>query len=361
MEGSKVVMGSCCHAFSARKGTFLSLVTGRFPSSPGGREGRGRWQDGGVGDRVDVRGVVSFVGLSYLGTWVLSIPLWLTGAGLTWTWAPLLLVVMMFVPAASAFAVTKWISPRDAPVRDLGVTNAGGVREWWGRALISWFGPPVLMLVALGLGALLGVYHADWTGFSGLSEQFGLEAGGVGAPSLSSLALMQLVQVMLLGWLNVIPAFGEEVGWRGYLTTALLPLGQPAAFLVTGVLWGLWHAPLLVLGYNYPNAPIVVAFIMMVCFCALLSALLGWLRLATGSVWPAAIGHGFVNAAAGFGILFSAAGHPVDNVTSGLLGWSGWIVLALAILLLVLLGKLPVVLVREASGLTRGVRRLSRR
>ncbi|WP_243792361.1 CPBP family intramembrane glutamic endopeptidase [Saccharopolyspora gloriosae] len=304
---------------------------------------------------------MGFVGLTYLVTWVLTVPLWLTGAGLTWEWAPLLLVVMMFVPTLSAFVVTKWVSPQDAPLRGLGITNAGGVRRWWGRALIAWFGPPVLMLAALALGALFGVYHADWTGFSGLSEQFGFAESAAGAPPASSLALVQVLQVMVLGWLNVIPAFGEEIGWRGYLTSALLPLGQPAAFLVTGILWGLWHAPLLILGYNYPNAPIVVAFLMMVCFCSLLSALLGWLRLATDSVWPAAIAHGFVNAAAGFGILFSAAGHPVDNVTSGLLGWSGWIVLALAILVLVLFGKLPVALVREDPGLTRGVRRLSRR
>ncbi|WP_374228408.1 CPBP family intramembrane glutamic endopeptidase [Saccharopolyspora sp. 7B] len=314
---------------------------------------------GPVGDRVDVRGVLSFLGLTYAVTWALTLPMWVTGTGLTWEWAPLLLVVMMFVPALSAVVVTKWISPRPAPLRELGVTGAGGLRKWWGRALLAWLGPPVLMLLALLLGALFGVYQADWTGFSGLSEQLGVV--GENAPSAPSLALIQLAQVFFLGWLNVIPAAGEEVGWRGYLTSALLPLGQPGAFLVTGVLWALWHAPLLVLGYNYPNAPVVVAFIMMGCFCSLLSALLGWLRLSAGSVWPAAIAHGFVNAAAGFGVLFSAAGSPVNNVTSGLLGWSGWIVLALAILVLVLLGKLPVPPPDEEPGLTRGVRRLSRR
>ncbi|MFR9729575.1 CPBP family intramembrane glutamic endopeptidase [Saccharopolyspora sp. MS10] len=302
--------------------------------------------------------MLSFVGLTYAISWAMTVPLWVTGAGLTWEWAPLLLVAMLFVPAVSAVVVTRWISPVPAPWRAVGVIGGGGPRSWWGKAVLAWLGPLVLMLLALLLGSLLGVYRADWTGFSGLAEQFG--SAGEGIPP--SLVLVQFVQVVLLGWLNVLPAIGEEIGWRGYLTSALLPLGQPAAFLVTGLLWALWHAPLLILGYNYPNAPVVVAFIMMGCFCVLLSALLGWLRLASGNVWPAAIARGFVNAAAGFGILFSASGSPVDNISSGLLGWSGWLVLALAVLLLVLLGKLPVQAgEEEPSGLSRGVRRLSRR
>ena len=312
-------------------------------------------------ERVDVRGAVSFVALAYLPAWLLTLPMWLTGEGLSWAWSPLVLVLMMFMPAVAAFVVNKWISPRPGWLRATGVTNEGGVRRWWGYLLLAWLAPPLVMVLALVVGYLLGVYQADWTGFSGLAEQ--MRSGVVGAPQGPAwpLALTQIGQVFLLGWLNVVPAFGEEWGWRGYLVPALLPLGQPGAMLTTGVLWGLWHAPVLVLGYNYPNVPVVVSFLMMVCFCVLVGVLLSWLRLASGSVWPAVVAHAFLNASAGLSLVFGAAGHPADNVSAGLLGWTGWLVLAVLILLLVLLGKLPVRVPEPTEGIRRGVRRLSRR
>ncbi|GAA0529397.1 CPBP family intramembrane glutamic endopeptidase [Saccharopolyspora erythraea] len=313
-------------------------------------------------DRVDVRGVVGFVAIAYLPAWLMTLPLWLTGQGLTWAWSPLVLVAMMFMPAVAALVVNRWISPRPKPLRATGLTNPGGIRKWWRYALLAWLAPPATMFVALVVGYMLNFYEADWTGFSGLAEQ--LQGGVVGsAPQAAgTLALGQIAQVFLLGWLNVIPALGEELGWRGYLVPALLPLGQPGALLTSGVLWGLWHAPVLVLGYNYPTVPVVVSFIMMTCFCVLVGALLSWLRLAGGSVWPAAIAHGFLNASAGLSLVFSAAGHPVDNVSAGLLGWTGWLVLVLLILTLVMFDKLPVRIEQpKEEGISRGVQRRSRR
>lgn len=313
---------------------------------------------------MDVRGTVWFVAIAIVPAWLVSVPLFITGEGLSWSGAPYALTAMMFTPAIAAVVVNKWISPAPTPLRTLGVTNPGGVKKWWHYALIAWFGPPLAAMLALVVGYMLGVYQADWTGFSGLAQRTGPEVVGRPEPQTApvTLVLAQIGQVFLLGWVQALPALGEELGWRGYLTKALLPLGQPGAFLVTGVLWGLWHAPILILGYNYPTVPVVVAFIMMACFCVLVGALLGWLRLASGSVWPAAIAHGFLNSAAALGGIFGAAGHPVDNVHVGLLGWSGWIVLVLLILVLIMLGKLPVRFAETpGAGITRGVSRLSRK
>lgn len=312
-------------------------------------------------DRVDVRGTVTFVAIAYVPAWLLTLPMWITGQGLLWQWTPILLTAMMFMPAVATFVVNKWISPQPRLLRETGMTSPGGFRSWWTYALIGWLVPPVAMFLALLVGDLLGTYQADWAGFSGLAEQHTTGVIGEPEPAAGTLALTQLAQIFLLGWLNVIAAFGEEWGWRGYLLPALLPLGQPGAFVVTGVLWGLWHGPLLVLGYNYPTVPVVVSFIMMICFCSLVGVLLGWLRLVSRSVWPPTIAHGFLTASAGLPLVFSAAGHPINNAHAGLLSWTGWIVLVSTILLLVLLGKLPAKVEQEPTGLTRGVRRLSRR
>lgn len=313
---------------------------------------------------MDVRGAVWFVVIAVAPAWLLSVPMFVTGEGMSWSGAPYVLTAMMLMPAVAALVVNKWISPSETPLRATGVTNPGGIKKWWHYALIAWFGPPIAAMLALVVGYMLGVYHADWTGLSGLAERSGPEV--VGQPETkavpTTLALTQIGQVFLLGWVQALPALGEELGWRGYLTKALLPLGQPGAFLTTGVLWGLWHAPILILGYNYPSVPIVVAFIMMICFCVLVGTLLSWLRLASGSVWPAVIAHGFLNSAGALAGIFSAAGHPVNNVHVGLLGWSGWIVLVLLILVLSLIGKLPVKLPAAPKvGISKGVNRLSRK
>ncbi|GAB3684919.1 CPBP family intramembrane glutamic endopeptidase [Saccharopolyspora tripterygii] len=311
---------------------------------------------------MDVRGAVWFVVLAYLPAWLLSAPLWLTGEGLSWEWAPVALTLMMFMPAVAAVVVNKWISPSREPWRKLGITTAAGIKKWWPYAILGCAGPLLAALLALLVGYLLGVYEADWTGFSGLAEQAGTTVvGEQNQTAPATLAASQLGQMFLLGWVHTLLALGEELGWRGYLVKALLPLGQPGAFLVTGVLWGLWHAPILLLGYNYPTVPIVVSFLMMGCFCVLVGVLLSWLRLASDSVWPAAIAHGFLNSAGTMALVFSQAGHPVDNASVGLLGWSGWIVLVLLILVLIMIGKLPVRFEAVKQGISQGVQRRSRK
>lgn len=95
--------------------------------------------------------------------------------------------------------------------------------------------------------------------------------------------------------LGIIPGFGEEFGWRAYLTPKLeekMPF--PAAITVSGIIWGLWHAPLIVCGHNfgtnysgYPYAGIVL----MCVFCIFLGLFLTALVKATNSVIPAALGH----------------------------------------------------------------------
>lgn len=57
--------------------------------------------------------------------------------------------------------------------------------------------------------------------------------------------------------MNSIFGFGEEFGWRGYLLPKLMPLGKFKAYTILGVIWGLWHAPLIVVGFNYPGYPIL--------------------------------------------------------------------------------------------------------
>jgi len=96
----------------------------------------------------------------------------------------------------------------------------------------------------------------------------------------------------------------EEIGWRGYLLPHLLPLGPMRAMLLSGLLHGLWHLPLLLLTPFYHasgNRLLVVGLFLLTLTVA--GLLYGYLRLTSGSVWPVALAHGALNT---FWIQFSA-------------------------------------------------------
>ena len=116
-------------------------------------------------------------------------------------------------------------------------------------------------------------------------------------------------------FVNMIPAFGEEVGWRGMLFPTLAEhMSARAAALVSGAIWGLWHAPVIAMGHNYgmhyPGFP-VVGILTMIVACMAIACWLSYLRTRSGSVWPCALAHGAVNASANIGLLFCAVGPTI--------------------------------------------------
>jgi len=96
-----------------------------------------------------------------------------------------------------------------------------------------------------------------------------------------------------------------------------------AAALWIGVIWGLWHAPLILNGHNYPQHPVAGVF-MMVVFCLLLAPMLMYFRQKSGSVIVPAILHGTFNAVAGISAMVVT---PANDLLYGGAGLSGFIVL----------------------------------
>jgi membrane protease YdiL (CAAX protease family) len=216
----------------------------------------------------------------------------------------LLLLVAMYAPALGVLAARLWGEP---PLPALGVRRRG---RWWAY-LVAWLGPPAALLLGAALAVGVGVQSFDPT-VSRLRQL--LESQGATLLPPPGAAGAALVAVSILGGalFNVVATFGEEVGWRGYLLGALAPLGPRRAALAVGLVWGLWHVPLIVQGWNYPGQP-VLGSLAMVLFALVWAVILGWLRLRSGSVWPAALGHGAINAA-GSGLI---AFFPIDNPLLG--------------------------------------------
>jgi len=87
----------------------------------------------------------------------------------------------------------------------------------------------------------------------------------------------------------------------------------------------LWHAPIIIQGYNYPDTP-VFGVVMMTVFTTLYAPIFTYIRLKSGSVIAASILHGGINASAGLALLVTRGG---NSLLVGALGLSGFIVLAL--------------------------------
>ena len=107
---------------------------------------------------------------------------------------------------------------------------------------------------------------------------------------------------------------GEELGWRGFLLPRLLPLGQWRAIVLSGAIWGFWHAPVILHGHNYPTQPVLGVFMMLI-FCALVGAIFSWLYLRALSPWARGLALVALNATGGTPMLFLTG---VDIAIGGL-------------------------------------------
>lgn len=141
--------------------------------------------------------------------------------------------------------------------------------------------------------------------------------------------LATVVSGLLAGLtINSLFALGEEYGWRGYMVTALKGEKFLPAALLIGTVWGIWHAPLILMGHNgYPNRPLGI--VMMVIFCILGGIVELYFVLKSGSVWPAVFIHGTINALAGLGVLMIPGG---NSFLTGMTGIAGFMAFAVVIL-----------------------------
>jgi membrane protease YdiL (CAAX protease family) len=246
----------------------------------------------------------------------------------------------MWGPGIAALVAT--LAAAKQPFKSLRLNTLGPKRFYvW-----AWLLPPVLVILSALLTLLFrtGQLDTEYTFMQQMIEQTGTQL----PISTGVLVLIQIVQALLLGpFINIIFAMGEELGWRGFLLPRLLPLGQWKALLISGAIWGVWHAPAIAQGHNYPDHPIL-GILLMTVFCILLGIIIGWMYLNARSPWVAALAHGSINAWAGLPYLFLKPGF--DTVLGGTLtSVPGWLAMGLFIGWLVLTKRLPVRVQEEAQ------------
>ena len=287
--------------------------------------------------RVPWPAVIVFVVVSFALAWVVALPLWL-GNGLAEPMSAVLLPVMMFTPAIATLVVVfaMRVPARGRRARFLGLWPLRPAKRVVWLMVLGWLLPPLLVGLSILVSAALGFVQLDLTFATFALELEKALPAGTPLPPVEVVVFAQLAMIPVGALFNSIFAFGEEIGWRGWLLPALRPLGTWPALLLSGVIWGLWHSPIILLGYNFGRTDIT-GVLFMIGGCVAWGILLGWLRLRSASVWPAVIAHGSLNAAGGVIVLFAAA--QPDLALAGPLGVAGWIVLALVAVVLALTGQ----------------------
>ncbi len=135
--------------------------------------------------------------------------------------------------------------------------------------------------------------------------------------------------------LNLAAVWGEELGWRGFLFTKLKPLGFIPSTLIIGTLWGIWHAPIIAMGHNFPQHPLEGIFLMTL-FCITFSFIMNYFREKSGSVTLSSIMHGTLNGTAGLYIY----GNTIRNdILYNITGISGIIAITITTVIIFILDK----------------------
>jgi membrane protease YdiL (CAAX protease family) len=168
---------------------------------------------------------------------------------------------------------------------------------------LGWkFGKIKYLLLSYIIPMLVGLVTYSLIWFSGLG-QFKIEdffanntCGILGLKNPPfGLAMFVMLTFGLL--LRLLFAFGEEIGWRGFLIPHLTKLfSLKKAALISGMIWFLFHTPgLFFLDYYSQSRVKSTVFFMIMAISA--SIIMFWIRIKSGSLWTGAIFHASHNLA----------------------------------------------------------------
>jgi membrane protease YdiL (CAAX protease family) len=245
--------------------------------------------------------------------------------------AALLIRILEIPPGFAMFAL--WMStPTVATlIMLLVVTREGYSREGWKSLGLHRFGLNVWW-IAFGLTLLITVAASAVVWATPLAS-FVVPEGGIINPVVN-LLIMVVIYTLTFSLL-------EEIGIRGYLLPKLLSLGRTRALALSGLVWATWHMPLVFLApaVNFPTGNLLLFFPLFYGSIVGASFIFGYLRIYTGSVWPASIGHSVHNAAWSALAAFTVTSSPI-LVNVYLVGDFGILILVGAVIGAVLVGRL---------------------
>jgi len=232
--------------------------------------------------------IFTFLALAFAVGWLfqgLAISRGVSGEGGKW------LLAAMWVPMLAAL-----LTGRDAR------------RRLWERIKrVGWKFWPIALITGWSFSAsqqllLLPARQGRWN-----SEFFHLSGDGRSIDSVHHVAMMLGIEHQSFGFfalnlllsvsvgsliIMLVGGIGEEAGWRGILQPELeRRFGLFKGTLLVGLIWGYWHLPANLAGYNDVRHPILQAALIFQIHTVAMSFVLAWLVKRGGSLWPAALCH----------------------------------------------------------------------
>lgn len=294
---------------------------------------------------MDRRRIGIFLLLTFAIAWATGLAIYLTGglvdspvlvAPLNLTLATLLLAGVYMLAPALAHVLTRLITREGW--HELGLRPY--FRSGWQLWAMAWVLPALLTIAGAGLFYLIFPQYFDpelgqlQALIAAQMARLGGDAQTLPMPPLLLAGVQTLQAILIAPLINGLFVFGEEFGWRAYLQPKLMVLGWRPAMLWMGLIWGVWHWPVIWMGYeygfDYPGFPWAGPLIFL-WFTFIVGVLLGWLTIQGRSVWPAVIGHAALNGIAPLPALF-VQGEPnplLGPLPIGLIGSLGFGLLAL--------------------------------
>jgi membrane protease YdiL (CAAX protease family) len=166
-----------------------------------------------------------------------------------------------------------------------------GGRRGWKAIVLALIFPIVIGFIAYGIAWVTGLVQFSPKPLKWVAPYVGDNTNPV-LVFLINLAVVTTIVTIF----SATRAAGEEIGWRGYMLTRLIDAGVPKPILTSGLIWGLWHVPLIVVGLYLAGPPPALSAVLFMVVATSASFVLARLRLETGSVWPAITLHAAWNA-----------------------------------------------------------------
>ena len=220
--------------------------------------------------------LILFAVLAFGIGWIVFLSIPLSGQSYGSAISVAILAAAMFAPAISSL-LTRLLTKEGFGNMYLHPHFKGHMRDY----LILYFGPTVLLLMSGAVYFLIfpGSFDPELTTLKEMLAASGKQ-GGI-APSV--LVIQILIFAAIGPVVNIIPTMGEELGWRGYLLPKLRVLfSDRAALLLSGVIWGIWHLPVIVMGHNYGidywGYP-WLGILTMTAFCVVLGIIEGYMSI----------------------------------------------------------------------------------
>jgi membrane protease YdiL (CAAX protease family) len=156
----------------------------------------------------------------------------------------MVIMMCMFFPAIGAIFTQKFILHK--PLKELGFK----LGSW--RMYVKVYGLIVFMFIINYTLTWIFVTKPDVTLNSFMNQFSAIKPITLPLPAPVMITLFAGITFLAAPVFNMIPSLGEEIGWRGFLLPNLEPMGKVKAMVFSGMIWALWHTPMiLILGFTY--------------------------------------------------------------------------------------------------------------